>query len=148
MKDRYETLYRALVEIVSFFIRPKQDKVLLQKAGVTLDTALFPLLMQIAYHGSLGIVELASRVDRDHSTVSRQVDKLAALKLVSPAEESVDKRKRSVRLTDSGKRITDKIASTRRALMRNVLMEWSEDQLTELKDSLQHLAVTLHNNHS
>ena len=121
MQGIYDELYQSLFEIVSFFIRPKQDKMLLKKAGVALDTALFPLMMQIAQHGELGIVELASEVDRDHSTVSRQVDKLVAHGLVASAQQVTDRRARRVRLTEAGAAITDKITTARRAMMRRAL---------------------------
>ncbi|MEI9906979.1 MAG: hypothetical protein WDO06_02885 [Actinomycetota bacterium] len=86
-----DEIYKSLFEIVSFFNRPKQDKLLLQKSGVSLDTALFPLISRIAFFGSLGIVDLAEQVDRDHSTVSRQVDKLIGLGLVAPIAKVSDK---------------------------------------------------------
>ena len=143
MQGTYDELYRSLLEIVSFFIRPKQDKLLLQKAGVALDIALFPLMMQIAHHGALGIVELASEVDRDHSTVSRQVDKLVARGLATPTNEVTDRRARKVRLTDAGAGIAYKIATARRAMMRKALKDWNEEQLASLQDSVRHLAETI-----
>ena len=139
----YDGLYRSLFEIVSFFIRPKQDRLLLQKAGVALDTALFPLMMQIARHGELGIVELASEVDRDHSTVSRQVDKLVTRGLVAPTDQVADRRARRVRLTEAGEAITDKITTARRAMMRIALKDWSEQELAALQDGVRHLAETI-----
>jgi len=145
MQGKYDQLYRSLFEIVSFFVSPKQDKLLLQSAGVSLDTALFPLLMQIAYRGAVGIGELASQVGRDHSTVSRQVDKLLVHDLVTQTDESSDKRVRQVALTDAGKAISDRIAATRRAKMRQALHGWNEKQLVELLDSLHHLAETTRN---
>jgi len=148
MQVMYDELYNSLFEIVSFLIRPKQDKQLMQKAGVSLDTALFPLLMQIAHYGPLGIVELAGQVDRDHSTVSRQVDKLVALNLVIPTDQTTDKRVRRVGLTDTGKAITDKIAAARRTMMREALQDWDEDQLAELHTSLEHLTETIRNHTS
>jgi len=142
MQGKYEELYRSLFEIVSFFLSPKQDKRLLQGAGVTLDTALFPLLMQIAHRGAVGIGELASQVGRDHSTVSRQVDKLVALELVTPTNKPSDKRVRRIGLTSAGKAISDRVAATRRAKMRQALQGWNERQLADLLDSLHHLAET------
>jgi len=143
MQDMYDELYGSLFEIVSFFTRPKQDKLLVQKAGVSLDTALFPLVMRIARAGSLGIVELAEQVDRDHSTVSRQVDKLVSLGLVVHADAVVDKRMRKVSLSDAGDAIVEKIAATRRTMMREALKDWDEQELAALQTSLAHLAQTI-----
>ena len=143
MQETYDRLYKMLLEIVSFFIGPKQDKLLLQKAGVMLDTALFPLVMQIAYHEALGIVELSMQVNRDYSTVSRQVDKLVVRGLVTSTAETSDKRVRKVRLTDAGKAVSAQIAAARRAMMRKALQSWDKEQLVELENSLEHLVETV-----
>ena len=52
--------------------RPQRDRALLQEAGVSLDRALFPLLIVIERKGLL-VVELADLVGRDYTTVSRQL---------------------------------------------------------------------------
>jgi DNA-binding MarR family transcriptional regulator len=142
MQAMEDDLFKSLFEIVTFFNRPKQDKVLLSAAGIALDTALFPLVMRIGVHGSLGIVELADQVGRDHSTVSRQVDKLVALNMVTDTK-TTDKRVRQVTLTKTGKTIVKKIAATRRKLMKEVLQDWEKQQLDELRGSLAKLAQTL-----
>jgi predicted transcriptional regulator len=56
---------------------------LLREAGVSLDRALFSLLVLIQRRGPLGVGELADRVGRDYTTVSRQVAKLEHLSLVT-----------------------------------------------------------------
>jgi DNA-binding MarR family transcriptional regulator len=142
MQVMEDNLFTSLFEIVTFFNRPKQDKVLLRAAGISLDSALFPLVMRIGIHGSLGIVELADQVGRDHSTVSRQVDKLTALNIVTNAE-TADKRVRQVTLTKSGKTVVRKITVTRRKLMKEALQDWSEPHRDELQHSLAKLAQTL-----
>lgn len=144
MQVMYDDLYKSLFEIVSFFDRPRQDKLLTRKTGITLDRALFLLLMRIAHHGSLGIVELANQVDKDHSTVSRQVDKLVDLELVTSGYGRDDKRVRKISLSPTGKALVSKIAVTRGAMMREALKDWSGQELTELQSSLKHLAMTIH----
>jgi len=138
-----DDLYKSLFEIVSFFNRPRQDKVLLQRAGVSLDTALFPLVIRLNVHGALGIVELAEQVDRDYSTVSRQVDKLVKLGLVVAANKTTDKRVRQVTLSRTGKTIVKKIAAAREKIMYEALHDWDETQLAELHRTLAHLAETV-----
>ena len=73
----------ALIDVVGFFNRPQNDAILLREAGVSLDRALFPLLVLIQRRGPLGVGELADRVGRDYTTVSRQVAKLENLGLVA-----------------------------------------------------------------
>ena len=61
--------------------RPQRDEALIREAGIPLDRALFPLLVGIERFGPIGVVELADRVGRDYTTVSRQVAKLESLGL-------------------------------------------------------------------
>lgn len=139
----YDDLYKSLFDVVNFFIQPGQDRKLLKRAGVTLDAALFPLLMTIARFGSLNITDLAERVGRDHSTISRQINKLVILKLVTVLVSGQDKRIRCLSLTESGKIMTKKIATTRRIMMKEALKDWNEPELITLRSELKRLAETL-----
>lgn len=94
---------------------------LLRKAGVELDTALFPVLVRIGIQKKTGIVELADQLGRDHSTVSRQVDKLQTFGVVESAAAKSDGRVREIRLSNDGKALLAKIAKARRTLMREAL---------------------------
>ena len=62
--------------------RPQRDECCARR-GISLERALFPLLVGIERLGPIGIVELADRAGRDHTTVSRQVAKLESLGLVA-----------------------------------------------------------------
>ena len=53
------------------------------KKRVSLDRALFPLLIAIKRKGPIGVVELAELVGRDYTAVSRQITKLDGLGLIS-----------------------------------------------------------------
>src|ERR1700742_1356940 len=75
-------LHDALFDLVGLLNRSGPDEALMRAAGVSLDQALFPLLVRIERKGPIGVVELAARAVRDYSTVSRQVAKLEALGLV------------------------------------------------------------------
>jgi len=78
-------LVAALIDRMGFLNRFGPDMVLLQAAGVTLDRVLFPLLVVIGQREPIGVMELAGRARRDHTTVSRPVAKLEGLGLVHPA---------------------------------------------------------------
>ena len=75
-------LHGALVEIVGVMNRPQRDEAMVREAGISLDRALFPLLVLVERLGPIGVVELADRVGRDYTTVSRQVAKLESLGLI------------------------------------------------------------------
>eukprot|EP01037_Dinobryon_pediforme_P044422 gene44422-56192_t len=75
-------LHLALIDIVSVMNRPQRDEAMVREAGISLDRALFPLLVMVERLGPIGIVDLADRVGRDYTTVSRQVTKLEGLGLL------------------------------------------------------------------
>ncbi len=83
IRDLLRRLHEALIDVVGIFNRPQNDVVLLREAGVSLDRALFPLLVLIQRRGPLGVGALADWVGRDYTTVSRQVAKLERLDLVA-----------------------------------------------------------------
>jgi len=139
----YDDLYRSLYEIFTFFNRPQQDTLLLRASGVSLDTALFPLVNRIAHSSRIGIVELAAEVDRHYSTVSRQVDRLVERGLVERIEEGGDRRTRKIALTAAGKAMTERISKAREAAMDEALRTWTREELIVLETSLDHLARTL-----
>jgi DNA-binding MarR family transcriptional regulator len=139
----HDELLKPLFEIVSFFNRPRQDTALIKRAGVSLDTALFPLLMRIGSQGPIGIVELSDQVNRDYSTVSRQADKLIHLGVAEVLKEAKDKRVRYIIATSAGKKIINRIIKTRKIMMREALKDWSSDEVNQLEVVLNKLAATL-----
>jgi DNA-binding MarR family transcriptional regulator len=141
----HDELLKPLFEIVSFFNRPRQDTALIKRAGVSLDTALFPLLMRIGLQGPIGIVELSDQVNRDYSTVSRQVDKLVRLGVAEASNEAKDKRVRYIMATSAGKEIINEIVKTRKIMMREALKDWSAAEVSQLEAVLNKLAETLKN---
>jgi DNA-binding MarR family transcriptional regulator len=85
-------LHEALIDVVGIFNRPQNDVILLREAGVSLDRALFPLLVLTQRRGPRGVGELADRVGRDYTTVSRQVAKLESLGLIARRVGKTDRR--------------------------------------------------------
>ncbi|HEY0274556.1 MAG TPA: MarR family winged helix-turn-helix transcriptional regulator, partial [Paenirhodobacter sp.] len=97
-----------------------------------LDRALFPLLVMIERLGPIGVVELADRVGRDYTTVSRQVAKLESLGLVDRQENAADRRVRAAVITATGKAMTDKVDAARERMARAVFASWEEKDLADL----------------
>jgi DNA-binding MarR family transcriptional regulator len=138
-----DELGTALVELMSFLNSPQRDDALLCEAGVTLDRALFPLLVGLGLKGPLGVAELADRVGRDHTTVSRQLAKLESLALVDRCEPGMDRRRRAARLTEDGQRIVHAISQARRRLLSQALAAWSDTERAELATSTRRFADAL-----
>jgi DNA-binding MarR family transcriptional regulator len=119
-----DDLAAAVIDLVGFFASPQRDDVLLAEAGVSLDRALFPLLVRLGRHGPLSVAGLAAQVGRDHTTISRQLAKLESLGLVS-RQGGADRRVRTAGLTGAGDEIVRAITAARRRLLSRALAEWS-----------------------
>ena len=122
-----DMLAGALRDLVGLLNSPRQDDILIREAGVAIDRALFPLLVRIGSAGSLGVVELAEQVGRDHSTVSRQVAKLEELGLVTRRQARRDQRVREAVITGEGKRAVKAITLARRRLIGKLLADWTPE---------------------
>src|SRR5580658_10266580 len=95
MNEEIRQLHHTLVDLVALMNRPQRDSFLLQEAGVSLDRALFPLLIAVERKGPIGVVELGELVGRDYTTVSRQAAKLASLGLIKRHPSKTDNRVRA-----------------------------------------------------
>lgn len=126
------SLHASLLEIATVMNRPERDEELLSLAGLTLERALFPLLVFVERKGPIGVVDLAARVGRDYTTVSRQVARLEELGLVERRAGSADKRVREAIITPRGKSATDALDAARETMALGLFHEWSRQDLDEL----------------
>ena len=133
-------LHGALIDLVGVINRPQGDTILLREAGLALDRALFPLLVVIERRGPIGVGELADRVGRDYTTVSRQVAKLESLGLIARRTSPADRRVNEAVVTDKGRAMTDTIDAARERLVRSMLSAWSEQDLEDLTRLLRRFA--------
>ncbi len=125
-------LHGSLIEIVSAMNRPQRDDELVREAGISLDRALFRLLVAVERMGPIGVVELAERVGLDYTTVSRQVAKLDGLGLVARRGSTADRRVREAIITPEGKLMTDKIDAARERMSRAIFDKWDEKDIADL----------------
>jgi len=150
INEQIRALHGSMVDIVSFMSRSQVDEVLIRKAGIRLDRALFPLLVGIERLGPIGIVDLAERAGRDYTTVSRQVGKLEELGLVERRAQPADKRVREAMITPKGKTMTDAVDAAREQIGRQVLETWEPTEVETLIRLMRKLADALqaHETHS
>jgi DNA-binding MarR family transcriptional regulator len=125
-------LHGSLIEIVSAMNRPQRDDELVREAGISLDRALFRLLVAVERMGPIGVVELAERVGLDYTTVSRQIAKLDSLGLVSRQGSAADRRVREAIITPEGKFMTDKLDAARERMSRAIFDKWDEKDIADL----------------
>jgi len=126
MDQNIRQFYDALFDLIGLLNQPQRDNVLLQEAGVSLDRALFPLLVVIGRRDAVGIMELAGLVGRDHTTVSRQVTTLDRLGLVTRRAGTSDGRERKVVVTPEGQAIVTALDAARERLVQPIVSQWEE----------------------
>ncbi|UFZ03553.1 MarR family winged helix-turn-helix transcriptional regulator [Bradyrhizobium ontarionense] len=132
ISDQLRVLHGALLDIVAVMNRPQRDEVLIREAGIALDRALFPLLVGIERFGPIGVVEMADRVGRDYTTVSRQVGKLESLGLVARQSSAADRRVREAVITPKGKAMTNLVDAARERIGRAIFETWEARDIDEL----------------
>jgi DNA-binding MarR family transcriptional regulator len=125
-------LHESLIDLIALTNMPQRDDVLLAEAGLSLDRALFPLLVGIQRFGPIGVVDLADKAGRDYTTVSRQVAKLAELGLIDRRPSAADRRVKEAVLTAAGRRVTDALDAARQRLNAPVFAQWSDADLLDL----------------
>jgi DNA-binding MarR family transcriptional regulator len=140
MNQDLRQLHHTLVDLVGLMNRPQRDSALLQEAGVSLDRALFPLLIVIERKGPIGVVELAELVGRDYTTVSRQIGKLDGLGLISRRSSKTDQRVRAAVISARGKEMTRAIDAARERIAKVLFAKWSKRDLRDLARLMRRFA--------
>jgi len=143
MNKEIRELHHALVDLMGLMNRPQRDSALLREAGVSLDRALFPLLIVVQRKGPVGVVELGDFVGRDYTTVSRQIAKLDSLGLISRRASKADKRVREAVTTAKGRAVTSAIDAARERLATLLFANWSKRDLQDLARLMRRFADDL-----
>jgi DNA-binding MarR family transcriptional regulator len=133
-------IYGAVVDLVGIMNRPQRDARMIAEAGISLDRALFPLLVGIGRFGPIGVGDLADHAGRDYTTVSRQVAKLESLALVKRRAAVADKRVTEALITASGRKMTDAIDKARDRILTVLLADWGREDIATLARLLRQLA--------
>lgn len=140
IKKQVRSLHEALIDIISVMNRRQGDEMMIREAGISLDRALFPLLVGIERRGPIGVVDLADRMGRDYTTVSRQVAKLESLGLVKRHASEADRRVSEATITPSGKAMTDAVDRARERIVGGMFESWDNHDIEELMRLMRKLA--------
>lgn len=143
MSAQLRALHGALMTIVSVMNRPQRDEAMVREAGISLDRALFPLLVSIERLGPIKVGDLADRLGRDYTTVSRQISKLESLGFISTQEGAQDRRVREAVVTPKGKTLTGKIDTARERIARAIFASWEEQEFEDLVRLMQKFATAI-----
>ena len=136
-------LHAAVLDVVAIVNRPQGDEKLIREAAIPLERALFPLLILIERLGPISIGELADRVGRDYTTVSRQVAKLSGLELVARQPRLADRRVTEAVIAPKGKEMTDAVDAVREKMARAIFATWDLPDVHELARLLEKFAAAL-----
>jgi DNA-binding MarR family transcriptional regulator len=129
-----------VLDVVGIFNSPVRDAAMLEAAGLSLERALFPLLVLVGKYEPIGVVDLAERVGRDYTTVSRQLARLEALGLVNRRISRSDRRAREVTITADGRAAVQAVDGARERLAQKMFRGWSEADFEQLVRLLRMLA--------
>jgi DNA-binding MarR family transcriptional regulator len=140
MNEDILQIYEAVLDIVGLLNQPQRDTALIREAGVSIDRALFPLLVVIERRGPLKVVDLAGLVGRDYTTVSRQTARLESLELITRRTNPRDQRVTEMAVTPKGKEITAALDRARERLLGLILQDWSESDRKSLAVLLRRFA--------
>lgn len=143
---RLRSLHGALLDVMGMLNGVLQEEMVIREAGIRLDRTLFPLLVLVDRCGPVGVVELAERVGRDYTTVSRQLAKLESLALVVRRCSAADRRSRQAVITSAGQDIVARIDAACERVLGNALQMWTEQEKDNLVQSLHNLANSIRAN--
>lgn len=143
ISEQLRRLHGALLDIVAVMNQPRRDEALIEEAGIPLDRALFPLLVSVERFGPIGVVDLADRIGRDYTTVSRQLAKLESLGLAERRANGTDRRVREAVVTHKGKAMTDLVDAARDRIGRAIFERWSAREIDELVRLMRKFADAL-----
>ncbi|MGY4368240.1 DNA-binding MarR family transcriptional regulator [Bradyrhizobium sp. LB1.3] len=86
------------------------------------------------------LVDLADRMGRDYTTVSRQVAKLESLGLIKRRASEADRRVSEATITPSGKAMTDAIDRARERIVAAMFATWDDQDVEDLVRLMRKLA--------
>lgn len=137
----FAELAEAFSDLTAHLNQPQLHARILEEAGVSLDAALARLLLGLRRHGGpIGLVEAAERAGRDHTTISRQVAKMAELGLVERRQSAEDRRVSTVAITAKGERIAEAISEAHMRIVLPALDGWNDRDFSELRRLMRRLA--------
>ncbi len=138
--QQFAALAAAFSDLSAHLNQPMLHNRVLEDAGVSLDAAVARLLVAAYRHGPIGVVDLSDRSGRDHTTVSRQIAKLAELGLVERKVSAEDRRVSKIAATARGARVARALSEAHQKLVQPVLDDWKERDVVELTRLMRRLA--------
>lgn len=107
------------------------------------DPSSFPLVRALMCADGLRLSDLATSIELDASTVSRQIKQLEDKQIVERTPDPADGRASLIRLTEQGRAEMQATFTRRFERIQNAMSDWSDDDRDHLKILLTRLADDL-----
>jgi DNA-binding MarR family transcriptional regulator len=117
----------------------------LKEAGVRLDRAGSALLFKLHRRPNepLRVSDLAELLGIDTPSVTRKVQQLERLGLVTSVPDPDDKRAKRISLTARGEKIIDRMLAAIHKRLARLFTGWTDDEVAPFVDSLERFAQAL-----
>jgi len=121
---------------ISGIIKQKGREIL---NNFTITTPQFIALQWLLEHGDMTIGELSNKMYLACSTTTDLVDRMENNHLVERVKDPRDRRVVRIHLLEEGKRVIDEVIKKRQLYLQDVLKNFSEEEILQLKDNLMKL---------
>jgi DNA-binding MarR family transcriptional regulator len=139
----FDPLTAAVSDLTALMNQSPLSGRIVREARMSLDPALLRILAVIYRFEPVGLVDLAERVGRDHTTVSRQVTKLQELGLIGRRAGAADRRVNEVLLTAKGRSAAGSLLAAHQRVISPILARWSDKDISELTRLIRKLVDEL-----
>jgi DNA-binding MarR family transcriptional regulator len=134
---------RAVSSIVAWATRNDVHQETMRRARCALPRGHTWLLARLASSGPVRLGDVAAALGIDNSTLTPQVQRLESEGLVARQPDPTDRRAALLGVTPAGRRLLDRLHSTRRAMFDELLADWSERDRVQAAKVLARLADRL-----
>ena len=131
---------RALTAIVRWGNLPRVRERFVAAAGLPLDRASYRLLSLVDRNGPIRLSDLAQEAGVDLSTASRQVHALMGAGLMQKTAVEEDRRAALLSVTRQGHKLLERLRAAKRAVLTEMLADWTPAQRDELATVLGRFA--------
>jgi DNA-binding MarR family transcriptional regulator len=110
---------------------------------VALERSAYGIMCKLADEGPHRLGALATAFGLDPSTITRQVQALEEIGLASRQSDPKDRRASILDLSDTGRQVLEETRNHRRAVLQQVLSDWSRADLDEFGRLLKEFNASL-----
>lgn len=138
-----EDVERTLTTLLRKARLPRLHERLVERAGVSLDRALYDVLVRVEENQPMRLTDLAVLLGVDASTASRQLKSLESSGLVERRSDPADGRAAVFVLSAAGRRTLARVRDARLAAISHLLAEWEAQDLADLARLLERLGADI-----